>query len=570
MSTATLYAVSHVTGSASSPNNALGAPDNVWTADGNQNNSWTSRWRLDAVAGSFQPSGTQTITLRVRKGTNSGNPSISSVTLWQGGTQIATISGGAVTVSSTAGVDETFTFDGALLTGFTDVDIQVAVSAAGGGPTARNSVELDAITWDAAYSSIVDVSFALTESVDTAAFSGILLSDVILAASESSDTFTADFSSIPLSDVILAATEAMDTFVGDVERPPEPAFDPFSFSSEGFYVPGTLLSIDLAATEGIDVAAASAVVFTPLTLAATESPDTATVGATVFTPLTLAATEAPDVSALSAEVRTDVSLAATESPDTAAVGATVFTPLALAVTESPDTASVGTVVYWPSTLAATESPDTASGSAEVRTDVSLATTEALDTAALDADVSGGLTLAATETRDTLAADTSVYWPADLAATEAQDSFAGQMVRVTILDAGAGAFTLQGNPASLKAARSINAESGQYSIAAPDAVLAYFRVLTAGSTSYDLIGHTARLYRSTFFYNDTEIVFVPPEVQHIIVAPESRADDVITVSAEVQHLTLAFEDRLIPVPADLDAERLPEYRDIETEPRLRAV
>jgi hypothetical protein len=155
MTTSNLYFVSHVTGNVTTPNNALGAPDGVWTADGNLNNSWTSRWRLDTVADN-EAVGTQTILLRVRKGSNTNNPTITSVTLWQNGTQIATISSGTITVTSTAGVDQSFTFNGSVLNGtMTDVDIQVAVAGQGGSGTARNSVEIDSCTWQAAYEEIV-------------------------------------------------------------------------------------------------------------------------------------------------------------------------------------------------------------------------------------------------------------------------------------------------------------------------------------------------------------------------------------------------------------------------------
>jgi hypothetical protein len=155
MTTSNLYFVSHVTGNVTTPNNALGAPDNVWTADGNLNNSWTSRWRLGTVADS-EATGTQTIVLRVRKGGNTGNPSITSVTLWQANTQIATLSGGSSAVTNTAAADREYTFNGNVLNGtMTNVDIQVAVSGATGGPSARNSVEIDSCTWQATYEDIV-------------------------------------------------------------------------------------------------------------------------------------------------------------------------------------------------------------------------------------------------------------------------------------------------------------------------------------------------------------------------------------------------------------------------------
>jgi len=73
MATATLYFVSSISGNVTTPANALGAPDGVYTTDTGSTN-WTHRWRLDTVADS-QASGTQTLTLRVRRsGTGNGSP----------------------------------------------------------------------------------------------------------------------------------------------------------------------------------------------------------------------------------------------------------------------------------------------------------------------------------------------------------------------------------------------------------------------------------------------------------------------------------------------------------------
>ena len=150
--TATLYFTSHVTGSVSDPNNALGAPDGVFTTDGNDNISWTSEWQFGTVTGDAVPRTTQTVTLRVRKGSNSGNPEVTSIRVRQGSAYATfNLLGSSVTVSSTTGADIVVTFDGSVLTAVTGTSLEVVTSAAGGAPTARNSVEVDAATWDAAY-----------------------------------------------------------------------------------------------------------------------------------------------------------------------------------------------------------------------------------------------------------------------------------------------------------------------------------------------------------------------------------------------------------------------------------
>jgi hypothetical protein len=148
---ASLYFVSHVTGNVSTPDNALGAPDGICTTDENAATSWTSRWRLDSRIGVAD--GVQSITLRMRKGSNSGNPTVSSVRLFQGGSVLATLSlaSGSTTITSTTGEDLVYNFAGSLLTGLVDVDIEVATASAGGGPTARNAACLDAGTWALSY-----------------------------------------------------------------------------------------------------------------------------------------------------------------------------------------------------------------------------------------------------------------------------------------------------------------------------------------------------------------------------------------------------------------------------------
>ena len=162
MTTATLYFVSSVGGSVATPANALGVADGVFTADANTATSWTHRWRLDTVAGSNSPGGTQSITLVMRKGSNSGDPTVASVTLYQADAAIGalTLSTGSTTISSTSGQELVYAFDGALLSGMVDVDIEVATAAAGGEPSARNAASIDSGTWAASYTEGATASFS--------------------------------------------------------------------------------------------------------------------------------------------------------------------------------------------------------------------------------------------------------------------------------------------------------------------------------------------------------------------------------------------------------------------------
>jgi hypothetical protein len=170
MATANWYFVSHVTGTVSTPNNALGAPNGVYTTDANTATNWTSRWRLDTAGPGFSATGTQSITLRMRKGSNSGNPTVSSVSLYQGGSLIGalTLFSGSTTISSTAGQDLVYQFDGSILAGIETVDIEIATTGAGGGPAVRNAASIDSGTWAANYSVLSknqSVNFTLDDVV---------------------------------------------------------------------------------------------------------------------------------------------------------------------------------------------------------------------------------------------------------------------------------------------------------------------------------------------------------------------------------------------------------------------
>ena len=156
MPTANLNFNSSISGSVSTPANALGAIDGTFTTDTGTTN-WTARWRLDAVAGLFSAYGTQTLTLRVRKSSGTGNPTITGVNLYQGGALIKSILGSSFSVTSTTGEDVVCTFDGADINGLETVDIEVVTSGAGGGPSARSSVQIDGATWAATYEDMPSV-----------------------------------------------------------------------------------------------------------------------------------------------------------------------------------------------------------------------------------------------------------------------------------------------------------------------------------------------------------------------------------------------------------------------------
>lgn len=125
----TRYFASSVSGNVTTPANALGAPNATYTADGNTANNWTHTWRLETVA----PSSNWTyydgmpITVRFNKGTNSGNPSFSTIRALQGGSAVGTLNTAStsVTTSASGGQDHTFTIQPSWLATATAVDIEI-------------------------------------------------------------------------------------------------------------------------------------------------------------------------------------------------------------------------------------------------------------------------------------------------------------------------------------------------------------------------------------------------------------------------------------------------------------
>jgi hypothetical protein len=546
MSTATLYAVSHVTGNASSPNNALGAPDDVWTADGNTGLSWVSRWRLDTVSGAV-PSGTQTITLRVRKGTNIGNPVVASVSVWQSGTQLATISSGSVSVSSTTGANIVYTFDGSILSGAADVDIQVSVTRSSSF-TILNSVELDAITWDIDFLPTAEVDIAATEAADTA-----------------------DVSVVEFTPASFAVTETADFFAGHIATEFGPAFEGDAFTEAAFYATSAFREADLAVTETADTTAVALEARHEVALAVTEIADTTAVALEARHDISFGLAETADTTAVALAARHEVALAATETADTTAVALAARHDISFGLAETADTTAVALAARHEVALAVTETADTTAVALAARHEVALAATETADTAAVSAIVLDGAVLDATETPDTTATAVSVYWFADLAATEAQDVSAFGAVRNVPLDAGAGALTLAGNPADLLASRFLYPETGQMVFFGFPNELVYFRVFPVGAGQISITGYPARLYQSSFFYNDYEVVFAPEEMRVITVsAPASQSDPVIYAGWENRFATAGAESRMVLVPPDLTVDAMSENRSADGEPRLRAL
>jgi hypothetical protein len=130
-------------GSVSDSGNALGALDGTYTTNTN-NASWTARFSFAAISEGFELVGTQTATLRVRRqSSGGGDPTVNSITLYNGAIAIGNILPSAV-VALWPSNDIIVTFDG---TGIADPQLQIATSGAGGG-TSRRTVQIDGAILD--------------------------------------------------------------------------------------------------------------------------------------------------------------------------------------------------------------------------------------------------------------------------------------------------------------------------------------------------------------------------------------------------------------------------------------
>jgi hypothetical protein len=147
---------SSVSGTAATPGNALGASDGTYTTDANTS-SWTHSWHFPAPSTSAIPAGAnQDFTLRVRKFDGTGNPTITTITpaietspgTW---TDQTAVSGTPFTVTSLTSQDVTFTIPTSIFASAVayDLRLNIAVTAAGGGPSARATVQIDSATWTA-------------------------------------------------------------------------------------------------------------------------------------------------------------------------------------------------------------------------------------------------------------------------------------------------------------------------------------------------------------------------------------------------------------------------------------
>lgn len=144
----TIYAASNISGTTQSPNNAWGAPNNTWSGYPNANTSWSYRWGMGNPTLPTLEASQQTVVARVRKGSNSNNPS-AELRVYHDGVQVASSGNTTITSSTTTGQNLTASWTPAEGSSATTVEVEIVATSAGGSPSARNSVEVDAFTWTA-------------------------------------------------------------------------------------------------------------------------------------------------------------------------------------------------------------------------------------------------------------------------------------------------------------------------------------------------------------------------------------------------------------------------------------
>lgn len=141
-----LYAENTASGNVTTPANAYGAADGVFTTDSGAK-SWTHRWQMqNPTNNEDQGKSTHTITARVRSSNTAAPPTVNTIYVRQSGV-ILVQQNVAVSVTSGTGQDISFTFAGELVTNGTAVTIELVTTFGTGPSNARGAVQLDSIKW---------------------------------------------------------------------------------------------------------------------------------------------------------------------------------------------------------------------------------------------------------------------------------------------------------------------------------------------------------------------------------------------------------------------------------------
>lgn len=200
------YATSHITGDWTNPDNALGAADAMWAGVLNSNINYTSRWAIGDPVNAL--TGTQTVNVLARKGSNSATPTL-QVNLYENGTLVQSVIA-TTDITSTSGQTISGTFDASAITDRTLIEIEVIQTGVTGSPTVRNTAQIDYI------------ELSTTESAGSPVTVELVASTLSLAAQP------LDLSLNPLSVELVAssltlAAQALDLTLAPLEVPLSPA-----------------------------------------------------------------------------------------------------------------------------------------------------------------------------------------------------------------------------------------------------------------------------------------------------------------------------------------------------------
>jgi len=159
---ALLYAAGHIEGDCPNSGASIGAFDASWAGPTVANTSWTSRWAMDGPGGSL--SGTQTVTVRCRKTTESTNPTCAA-NLYENGTLVGALFAATAVSNPVGSVDLQGTFSTAAITNPANVEVQVVGLVGGGSPGNRASLQIDGIEWNATISTGSNFTQSPTDSL---------------------------------------------------------------------------------------------------------------------------------------------------------------------------------------------------------------------------------------------------------------------------------------------------------------------------------------------------------------------------------------------------------------------
>ena len=144
MATEILYADAVLTNSSgANPENALGAPNGVFTTNADQTN-WQTNYSIANPQFPLLTGATHTVTVTLRRSASAGtNPSF-SVDLYQGGVLVKNLVP-TTTPTSTTGTTYSGTFNTSEISSGAAIEVYFSAVGGGGNPANRRNVQLDAI-----------------------------------------------------------------------------------------------------------------------------------------------------------------------------------------------------------------------------------------------------------------------------------------------------------------------------------------------------------------------------------------------------------------------------------------